>query len=118
MSTTVVSKAQRARTRQERTSRPGVGARRYVGHSPAAQMWRPGAPGGRPLQPAGPLYSVACGGAAIQAQAVRFATTDHARGRWTLSERGLVVMMIGFAMAILLGAVVVVQQYLALGVVG
>lgn len=87
-------------------------AERRLNHDlrrPRVHRWQPAAPARRPTQPATPVadlgYRVA---AAPRSQ--RVAGTSS----WQLTDRGLAVLMSMFTLAIVLGAVVVVTQYLAL----
>lgn len=83
---------------------------------PRARARRRVTPGGRPHQPGRPLVDESC------------VTWSTARSRpvaghhgptaeWRLTDVGLVLLMVSFALAIVLGAVVVVNQYLAIGTV-
>lgn len=82
---------------------------------PRVYAWHPAAPARRPVQPTMPLPSSSClvqvpvrqDAAALQPQSM---PTVGVR----LTERGLAAIMIGFALAVLIGSSVVITQYLAL----
>lgn len=74
-------------------------------------------PGGRPRQPAGPIVDQS----GITWNAVgrrRVAAQQMSAPEWRLTDAGLALVMVSFALAIGLGVVVVVSQYLAIGAVG
>ncbi len=82
---------------------------------PCAQMRFVPTRAGGPRQPASPLpgayYQVVASAAAASPASTR---SVAGREEITLTDRGLVVMMIGLTLAVLLGVWIVVSQYLAL----
>lgn len=90
------------------------------GDRPCAQMrYVPSRECG-PRQPARPLAGAPYSITAVCRTLVREAEQRQpASGRagLTLSDRGLAAVMIGFALAVVLGAWMIVSQYLALGLV-
>lgn len=82
---------------------------------PWTQAWHPGSPGGRPVQPSTPISALGNPSAMLASQTrLRTQASQEATGQWHLTERGLAVIMAGFTLALLLGAYVVIAQYLAL----
>lgn len=100
-----------------RARRPRLG---NDGRRPRVQAWHPGAPGGRPAQPEVPIvaasYVISAQTLAEVSAATSWSTTNRGAGTIRLTERGLMVLAVGFVLAVVLGAAVVVGQYLALGV--
>ena len=83
---------------------------------PRARARRRVTPGGRPHQPGGPLVGGSC--VTWSAARSRLVAGHHGpAAEWRLTDVGLVLLMVSFALAIVLGAVVVVKQYLAIGAV-
>lgn len=92
-----------------RRARSGVDVRRPWGH-----IGQPVIPGGRPTQPAVPFAAISCTASSSIRTQTQHTACAESHG-WHLTERGLAVVMIGFLLAVAMGAFVVVNQYLALG---
>lgn len=76
---------------------------------------QPIAPGGRPKQPTGPLAYQSClvRNDTVLQPATRPGRTEE--GQWLFADRVLLAIILAFAFAVVLGATVIVNQYLALG---
>lgn len=98
------------------STRPATRPRRRAGRrGPRVAGWHPAAPGQRPVQPAAPLASSSAVMIAPRRQPAPVATAsrdEHAPPQ--LGDLALAIIMVGFLLAILVGATVAVAQYIAL----
>ncbi len=87
----------------------------HDGRRPRSCPPQPTPPGGRPRQPGWPLTNQSC---LVRPDTVVQPSTSPAaapEGQWLFADRVLLAIMLSFSVAVVLGAIVIVNQYLALG---